>query len=211
MALVIDLHVHTEAHSPCSRIDPAVVVRQAIRAGLDGVVITEHYYQWRERDLEALAEASGEPHFLLLAGFEYGSRFGDILIYGLSFTQANQFPRGLEPEDAVQLVRQLGGICVAAHPTRAGMGFDERILVMPLDAIEVASVNLKEHEQRLARQLAENTKLRPVTSSDAHDAGNIGRYATEFDYPVQSIADLREAFRQGKFRPAAGALTDRGR
>jgi predicted metal-dependent phosphoesterase TrpH len=210
MALVIDLHVHTMAHSPCSHIDPAVVVRQAIKAGLDGLVITEHYYQWREQDLTALAEASGEPHFLLMAGFEYGSRFGDILIYGLSYTQANEFPRGLEPEDAVRLAKQLGGICIAAHPTRAGMGFDERILVMPVDGIEVASVNLKEHEQRLARQLADSTKLRPVAASDAHDPRDIGRYATAFDYPVQSINDLREAFRQSKFRPATGALTDRG-
>lgn len=209
MGLIIDLHVHTEAHSPCSRIDPSQLVRQAVRSGLDGLVVTEHYYQWRDKDLAALAAESGDPNFLLLAGFEYGSRCGDILIYGLTCQQANNFPRGMEPEDAVRLAKDLGAFCIGAHPTRGGMGFDERILTMPLDALEVASVNLKEHEQRLARKLANDLRRPVIAASDAHSIHDVGRYATDFDYPVQSVPDLMEAFRLGKFRPAEPRLTER--
>jgi len=207
MGLIIDLHVHTEAHSPCSHIDPAQLVRQAVRMGLDGLVVTEHYYQWRDKDLAALAAQAGEPNFLLMAGFEYGSRCGDILIYGLTCQQANNFPRGLEPDEAVRMAQELGGFCIGAHPTRGGMGFDERILTIPLDALEVASVNLKEHEQRLARKLAKDLGRPAIAASDAHSLHDVGRYATDFNYPVQSLADLIDAFRQGRFRPAEPGLT----
>lgn len=202
MGLRIDLHVHTRLYSPCSIIDPDMVVKQAIRAGLDGLVLTEHYRQWTPGELQGLLQRVGEPNFLLLAGFEYGSNQGDILIYGLPDKEANNFPRGLAPGDAVKRAHALGGICVAAHPTRAGMGFDERIFNIPFNAIEVKSVNLKEHEQRLALQLAKNLDLSPVASSDAHQVRDIGRYATEFEYPIQSITDLLEAFKRGTFRPA---------
>ncbi|MCX5757677.1 MAG: hypothetical protein NTU83_04065, partial [Candidatus Hydrogenedentes bacterium] len=109
---------------------------------------------------------------------------------------------GIQPEDAVARVHRLGGVCIAAHPTRAGMGFDERLLSMPVNAIEVQSVNLKEHEQRLASQLAQTAKLRPIAASDAHQLADVGRYATEFDPPVRSMTDLHDALLRGTFRPA---------
>ncbi len=202
MGLYIDIHVHTRRHSQCSHIDPERLIRQAVRAGLDGLVITEHQYQWSTDELAALAAKSHDPHFLLLAGFEYSTIQGDLLVYGLTTMQAAQFQSGMQPEDAVARVHRLGGVCVAAHPTRAGMGFDERILSMPVDAIEVQSVNLKEHEQRLASQLAQNATLRPIAASDAHQLVDVGRYATEFDTPIQSMTDLHDALLRGTFHPA---------
>ena len=86
--------------------------------GLDGLVITEHYHQWRDDELALLQARAGDAHFVLLSGFEYGSRQGDLLIYGLSCADANNFPRGLEPEDAINLARKQGGTVIAAHPTR---------------------------------------------------------------------------------------------
>lgn len=202
MGLYIDLHVHTRRHSPCSHIDPDLLVRQALRAGLDGLVITEHQYQWSPVELAALTAQSPDRHFLLLAGFEYTTTQGDLLVYGLTANQASEFQPGLQPEDAVARVHRLGGVCIAAHPTRAGMGFDERILSMPVNAIEVQSLNLKDHEQRLASHIALNANLRPIAASDAHQIGDVGRYATEFDTPIQSMTDLHDALLRGTFRPA---------
>jgi len=202
MGLRIDLHVHTRRHSPCSQIDPDLLIGQAVRAGLFGVVITEHHYQWRPNELEALVERSGEPSFLLLAGFEYMTKQGDLLIYGLDSTEADQFPRGLAPEEAVELVHRSGGVCIAAHPTRAGMGFDERLLTLPVDAIEVQSVNLKDHEQRLALQLATDVGRRPIAASDAHNLRDVGRYSSEFQDPIMGMKDLRKSLLRGRFHPA---------
>lgn len=202
MAIRIDLHTHTRLHSSCSQIEPTALIRQAVRAGLDGVAITEHHYQWRPEEIAELLANAGEPHFLVLAGFEYASTQGDMLVFGLTADQAAELKLGMPPEEAVRIVHELDGICIAAHPTRAGLGYDDRIATLPMDAIEVASVNLQEHEQRLAAQLAANTGLRPVASSDAHRVGDVGKYATEFQDPIQSVADLRNAIRRGRFRPA---------
>jgi hypothetical protein len=207
MSLRIDIHVHTRLHSPCSRIEPEALIRQAAKIGLDGLVITEHQYQWSPHDVAALVERSGARNFLVLTGFEYTSLQGDLLIYGLSVPQAGQFRPGLTPEEAVHMAHDMGGICVAAHPTRATMGFDERIATLALDAIEIRSMNLQEHEQRLAATLAAAINVLPVAASDAHDLAHVGRYVTEFDDPIQTMADLHESFRRGRFRPGDNAPT----
>jgi hypothetical protein len=207
MGLRIDLHVHTRRHSPCSTIEPETLVRQAVKIGLDGVVITEHHYQWREEDLAALADRSDAASFLLLAGFECSTQHGDLLIYGLAPEHVGGFYPGIPPERAVRMVRDLGGVCVAAHPTRLGMGFDERLRTLGLDAIEVRSTNLQDYEQRLAIQLASSIPLPPIAASDAHRIQDVGCYATEFDDPIQSSEHLQEALRRGKFRPVDGLVT----
>jgi len=196
----IDLHVHTRAHSQCSIIDPAVLVAQAFRARLGALVITEHHYQWRPEDLEALAMGSGLSDFTLLSGFEYSSLRGDILVYGLNWGEAAAFPPGLAPEEAVRRVHERGGACVAAHPTRAGMGFDGRILTLPLEGIEVCSVNLTEHERRQAVQLAGDAGFRPVAASDAHQLADVGRYTTDFTAPIRCMDDLVDCLKTGRFQ-----------
>lgn len=205
MPLTFDIHLHTSRYSRDSVLDPAQLVRRAVRAGLDGVVITEHHHVWENNELEQLVNESGELGFILLAGFEYTSSQGDILIYGLSHEQSREFIPGRSPEEALQRAREYGAACIAAHPTRAGLGFDERIQYLELDGLEVSSVNLKPHEQRLAMNLAQAIG-RPMTgSSDAHRLDDVGRFATEFLDPIRSMPDLIVALRAGRFRPAPPA------
>lgn len=211
MSLLLDTHLHTQRHSSCSQIDEYELVRRAVQAGLDGLVITEHHYQWSDAELDALARVSGEPGFILLAGFEYTSACGDILIYGLRPEHVTQFEPGGDPERAVDRVHTLGGVCVAAHPTRGGLGFDERIAHMALDGIEVQSVNLAPHEQRLAHGLAEQLGIRPTAGSDAHRIYDVGACCTEFDAVIQGMADFCDAIRAGRFRPVALSMQRKAR
>lgn len=201
MGLLIDLHLHTRRHSACSRIDERQLIDRAVRAGLDGLVITEHHYQWTREELDDLAAASAHPGFLLLAAFEYSSARGDILIYGLDPHQVREFPPGRQPEAILEKAQRMGAACIAAHPTRAAIPFDERIAHMPFDALEIKSVNLAPHEQRLAEKLARDLGRAATTASDAHRLEDVGRYATEFDGPIQTMADLQKALRNGTFRP----------
>lgn len=185
--------------------DASRLIKRAVQQGLDGVVITEHHHIWEDAELNELHGQADEPGFILLAGFEYTSKQGDILVYGLEPEAADTFKPGRPPGEVVDEVRELGGACIAAHPTRAGLGFDEAIINIPFDAIEISSVNLQPHEQRLAAALAENTNLKPVTCSDAHRLGDVGRYATDFFDPIQTVSDLKEALQHGRFRPAGQA------
>lgn len=210
MDVLVDLHVHTSRHSECSGIDPARLLAQAAGAGLDVLVITEHHYQWSDAELDLLHRAAPGCGVLLLAGFEYTSARGDILVYGLPADKASLFQPGQPPEEVVELIHGMGGACIAAHPTRLGMGFDERIYEIPFDAIEVESGNLQEHEQEAARYVAERAGLRPIAASDAHQLPSVGRHAALFEGPIRSMDDLRDALRHGRFRPARRSLRRTG-
>lgn len=188
---------------------PERLVKQAVKAGLEGVVITEHHHVWEQRELDELQKDFGAPGFVVLSGFEYTSSQGDLLFYGLTPDQSLDFVPGWTPEEAVEKARALGAACVAAHPTRSGLSFDERIFTLPLDAIEIQSVNLLEHEQRLAMGLTENTAALPIACSDAHRLQDVGRYSSEFFDPILSMADLKDALKRGRFRPAGNVPTRR--
>ena len=86
--------MHTRRYSKCSVIDPDRLIRQAVRVGLDGIVITEHHHQWTDTELAELVAKSGEFGFLALAAFEYTSSQGDLLIYGLKPSQVAEVSAG---------------------------------------------------------------------------------------------------------------------
>src|SRR5258708_9364941 len=78
---IFDHHIHTLKHSPDSQIDPFHLVKRAREVGLDGVVITEHDYQWESEELAELA-ARAAP-LLVFSGAEISAREGHFLVYGL--------------------------------------------------------------------------------------------------------------------------------
>ena len=77
-----DLHMHTARHSPDADTDPFDLVRAAIQAGLDGIVITEHDFLWPQEELDELRAAA--PQLVILAGVEVTGRGGDMLCYGIT-------------------------------------------------------------------------------------------------------------------------------
>src|SRR5437667_6169476 len=86
-----DLHMHTTRHSLDSQMDPFVLVRQARKVGLDGVVITEHDWLWTEPELDELRSAA--PGLIILAGVEVTAAEGHFLAYGV--TNPFALPRGI--------------------------------------------------------------------------------------------------------------------
>ena len=86
----IDHHIHTIKHSPDSEIDPILLVKRAREIGLDGVVITEHDYQWGSDELAELA-AHAAP-LLVFSGAEISCARG--ISWFTAFRRLNWCPRG---------------------------------------------------------------------------------------------------------------------
>ena len=201
MGMFFDIHLHTSRYSGDSVMDPNQLIQQAVKRGLHGVCITEHHNLWCQDELDELVSRAKAPGFVLLAGFEYTSSHGDVLIYGLNEEQASTFiPRKFSPEAAIAQAQEWGAACIAAHPTRQGLGYDERIMGLSLQGMEVQSCNLNFNEQRLAFKLAKQLKLSGTASSDAHRLADLGRYCTEFLIPIQTMGDLVSALKQGQFQ-----------
>jgi predicted metal-dependent phosphoesterase TrpH len=192
-----DLHLHTSRHSPDSETDPFDLLRAARKAGLDGVVLTEHDYLWPEDELEELRAA--EPGLVILGGMEVTGRGGDMLVYGIQ--DASTLPRGIGWGDLVREVHRQGGVAVAAHPNRWGQPFERvvRDAGVELDGIEIMSNNMDEDLRAQARELLQRyPHYAQLGNSDSHAPWSVGCCCTEFDAEIRTSADLVAAIRGRK-------------
>jgi predicted metal-dependent phosphoesterase TrpH len=171
-----DLHMHTARHSPDADSDPFELVRAALKAGLDGIVITEHDYVWTEEELDELRAAA--PGLVIIAGVEVTGRGGDVLCYGVSdpFT----VPKGIEwPK-----------LCREVHLA------EQR---PELDGIEVMSNNMDPDLRARAQELlAKYPHFAQLGNSDSHQPNTVGCCYTDFDAEIRTSADLVAAIRAGK-------------
>ena len=191
-----DLHLHTSRHSPDSVTDPYDLLRAAERAGLDGVVLTEHDYLWEEGELEELRAATS---LVVLAGVEVAGRGGDVLVYGI--TDPFRVPRGIGWADLCREVHRQGGAAVAAHPHRWGQPFEKvvRDARAELDGIEVMSNNMDDDlRARATDLLVKYPHYAQLGNSDSHAPETVGVCYTDFAADIRTNADLVAAIRGRK-------------
>lgn len=192
-----DLHLHTSRHSPDSVTDPFDLLRSARRAGLDGVVLTEHDYWWPDDELAELRAFA--PDLVILSGMEVTGRGGDVLVYGI--TDPSVFFRGIGWVDLVREVHKQGGAAVAAHPNRWGQPFERLVAetAVELDGIEVLSNNMDDElREKAADLLVRYPHFAQLGNSDSHDPSTVGVCYTDFAAEIRTAADLVGAIRGRK-------------
>jgi predicted metal-dependent phosphoesterase TrpH len=192
-----DLHMHTSRHSPDSVTDPFDLLKAAIAAGLDGVVITEHDFLWSDPELEELRAAA--PELVILAGVEVTGRGGDMLCYGV--TDPLALPRGIAWSELCREVHKQGGAVVAAHPNRWNQPFEQIIAEQKpeLDGIEVMSNNMDaDLRAKAAKLLVKFPHFAQLGNSDSHDPSTVGCCYTDFDAEIRTTADLVAAIKGRK-------------
>ncbi|MGB9618123.1 MAG: PHP-associated domain-containing protein [Desulfomonilaceae bacterium] len=200
----IDLHIHTTAYSPCSVMSPDQLMTAALRAGLDGVCITEHHVVWPRDEADALSRKYGLAVF---RGVEITTTGGDILVYGIE-----EAPKGmLTPAQLKSIVEAQDGLCVAAHPFRGFLLFGFGRLQLDAQSaannptfsqvhgIEVCNGMVTDDENNLAKTVADALGLIKVGGSDAHIAKAVGTCVTDFLHKVKDERDLINALRSGQF------------
>ena len=192
-----DLHMHTARHSSDAESDPFELVKAAIAAGLDGIVITEHDWLWSEPELEELRAFA--PELVILAGVEVTGRGGDVLCYGL--TDPFAVPKGIAWPELCREVHRQGGACVAAHPNRWNQPFEKLFTEQQpeFDGIEVMSNNMDDYLRKRAAELLEKyPHFAQLGNSDSHVPHTVGCCYTDFDAVIRTNADLVAAIRAKK-------------
>jgi predicted metal-dependent phosphoesterase TrpH len=195
-----DHHLHTSRHSPDSVIDPLVLIERARAVGLDGVVITEHDYQWEADELADLAGLAGG--LKVFSGAEVSTREGHFLVYGLP--DLDDAPCGVALADLLKVVKWYDAAIVAAHPFRWDQDFSALVAAhgAVFDALELVSNNVTPETRQKTVQLLRAHPMGATGSSDGHEPEAIGCYFTEFPgRTVETIADFVAALRQRAGRP----------
>jgi predicted metal-dependent phosphoesterase TrpH len=194
-----DHHIHTSRHSPDSEIDACKLIERARSIGLDGVVITEHDYQWEPDEVAELA-ALAAP-LVVLSGAEISAREGHFLVYGLP--SLDDVPPGIFLKELLAVVRRHKAAIVAAHPFRWDQPFDEIIAEhgAAFDALELVSNNITPDIRFKTQAVLRAHPMGATGSSDAHELGVVGCYFSELDKPIHTITDFVAGLRGRKVRP----------
>lgn len=195
--MLVDLHTHTCRYSACSRFTPATMVKAAIAAGLDGMVLTEHDRIWGAEETEKLQQEF--PQIRIFRGIEVTSDTGDhFLVYGV--LEPELFYPGIPAGQLLQMVDDKGGCAVLAHAYRYSDRVPEAIFEHPLHAVEVMSSNIRRFARPRIKELASRLQIPMVAGSDGHAQDTIGMFATRFF--SDDIADekaLAQAIKSGRF------------
>ncbi|MDI6777001.1 MAG: PHP domain-containing protein [Syntrophales bacterium] len=201
---VLDLHIHTTI-SGDSIITPEVLFREAKKAGLDGVCITEHGYE----KSRIAADLSWRYSFPFFAGLEASTELGDILVFGI-----DSYPRSISrAREFREFVEKAGGVLVAAHPFRSNfnrlssspaasdIAANHKYQLLELvDAMEVINGWSSEAEVVHCQKVSKELSLNGTGGSDAHIPAQVGCCVTVFESVIRSEAELVAELKQGKFK-----------
>jgi len=203
---IIDLHVHTFPASACAADSAEVMVEAARKKGLNALCFTDHNHVWPEKEVDRLMALFD---FQIFRGNEIMTDQGDMLVFGFH----EEVDRVVKLRDLAVLVNRAGGFIIAAHPFRGFLTFGtgqigltpqkamERDMFKHVHAIETLNGKVTEKENGLAFQVAEGLKLPMTGGSDAHDASNIGIYATCFKSVFTNDQELVSALHSGAYGP----------
>ena len=162
----IDHHIHTSRYSPDSTIRPEELVRHACEIGLDGIVITEHDYQWQPDELAELAARA--PACVSFPGPKSRRTRGTSWC-----TACPRSKRRLREScaDLLEVVRRHDAAIVAAHPFRWDQPFDQIIAEHgpAFDALELVSNNVYRGYAPQNTGGLEQFPMGATGSSDAHE------------------------------------------
>ncbi len=131
------------------------------------------------------------PGFLVIPGIEVTSRHGHIL--GLGVREA--VPPRLSAQETVELIREQGGVAVAAHPFwlngRPGSVFHARF-----DAVEAFNSRSYFLSNPLALRYARKKRLPVTGGSDGHTEEEVGLAYTEVE--GKGAEGVLEEIRKGR-------------
>lgn len=195
--MLLELHLHTNKYSACSHLDPVEAVHQVVKKGLQGLVLTEHHYQWSQQQLdELLQQAAVSRDFVLLSGQEVDTDFGHVLVFGAGHTIGERTPLEQLRRDFPQAA------LVWAHPFRHNKTPKQDKLESPLlDAVEIFNSNHTARGNYLALSSWHRHKFVATAGSDAHARDTAGLFPTLLDHPVVSMAQLVAEIKAGRCRP----------
>lgn len=185
----VDLHLHSRYSHDSSTSLEALIAR-CRECGLDRIALTDHNTADGALELARIAPE------LAIVGEEVKTREGELI--GLFITST--IPPWLRPEEAMDLVHQMGGLTYVPHPLDRNRSHyrPERIVELSsrIDIIESYNPWCDPNANRAAAELAADLGKVTATGSDSHGIDELGRSWMEmedFDGAADFLLKLAKA------------------
>ena len=195
--MFIDTHMHEMTFSKDSFLRLDEMVRIGKAKGLGAICITDHDSMGLREYAKKYTERTGFPVFV---GIEFFSLQGDIVALGIQ-----DYPKErVSAQEFIDLVKEQGGACFAAHPFRDNnRGLEENLRVVKgLDGLEVLNGSTSPEACRKAARYARELNLFTLGSSDCHVPEKVGVCATYFPEEVRTMEEFLAVFKKGEMKPA---------
>ncbi len=208
-----EMHLHTKETSNCANVPAKVLIEEYIKAGYDGVVVTDHLststYMKFGRELlpwkkkidfflrgykEVLKAANGRIPVLLGMELRFRTSEGDndYLVYGINEEFLYKTPRLLEMniKSFYKLAQKNGFLVFQAHPFRVGMKVTNPKF---LDGVEIFNGNPRHNSSNdIAVAWAKKHDLMVTSGSDYHEIEDLGSGGIYFNKEIKDNNTLVE-------------------
>lgn len=201
----IDMHVHTQEGSPCSRVPVKLLVDKLKEKGFDGVLLTDHE---SIKGFRHLRSSFGLPDdFVVLRGFECTTTLGDMLVI-LPTEEVIPYRDDMTPFALIEMVHEKGGVVGIAHMFRDivsignnARSFEElETIVQRADFIEVENGGATADANFTAWWWAKQYFKPQTKGSDSHILSGVGKTGTVFLGDIKNEQDLIRAIQNNRIK-----------
>lgn len=220
MSYLMEMHAHTSETSRCANVKAEKMISEYIKAGYDGIVITDHFspstFEIYEKDnlcwndkvdiflkgyRTALNAAGGKINVLLgmELRFDNPNSMNDYLVYGLNekFLYNNPQILDMNLRDFSVLAHNNKMIIFQAHPFRYGMKVSNPKY---LNGVETRNKNPRhESNNDIAAAWAEKYHLLTTSGSDYHEIEDLAGGGIYFDNPIYDNRTLVKELLRGNY------------
>ena len=207
--MFLDLHCHSVSSDDSrATVEQYVKWVQVLRKRgyvVDGIVLTEHCKFDCDKDYSALAEQYG---MLIMKGSELDTRYGHVLVYGVSegLTRDINFSDvRMDARELIQAARQHDAVAIPAHPGRFGIGLTEYIQqgesFPDIEIVELLNGGGRAGENERAEELCQQFGYLGIGGSDAHLTSHLAACMTEFRSAIANERQLVDALLSKQFQP----------
>lgn len=194
-----DFHVHASPGD--GALAPWMLRREAARAGLDVIAVTNHNQSFTGRLAGRISDADDGP--LMIAGEEITNPQYHMIAVGIERTVRGASVSAVE---AIADVHAQGGVAIAAHPSPRYHAYDDDGVVAMLDGAEAAHSDVHRDQVFRAniaaffeRARRVNPDIAAIGSSDFHVMPPVmGRCRTYLFVRERTKAGVLDAIRSGR-------------
>lgn len=215
-----EMHFHTQNTSNCANVKAEDAVEEYIKAGYDGIVVTDHLststfmkygrelLPWKKKvDFflrgynAAKKAAAGRINVLLGMELRFRTSEGDndYLVYGINEDFLYKHPLLLEMNIKMfyKLAKEKGFLVFQAHPFRVGMKVTNPKF---LDGVEIFNGNPRHNSSNdIAEIWAKKYGLMVTSGSDYHEYEDLGSGGIWFDKEIKDNKTLIEELNKREY------------